>query len=467
MRGIITYGAYVPFRRLDKAAITATFGSGGGKGTRTVASYDEDTTSMGVEAARVALRAAPDAATPGALTFATSAPAYADRTNANVIHAALRLDTEVLTLDVAGSTRGGVGALRLALEGAGTTLVVASDVRIGLPTSPDEANGGDGAVALLVGDDTAGAVLAECVSVASASEEFVDRWRAPGSTNSKLWEERFGEIEYVPLAERAFAAALKQADLSADQITVAIVTGPHPRAVRTVSSKLGVAKIAGDLAGVVGYTGAAHPGLLLATVLDEAEPGQLIALVNLSDGCDVVLLRTTEAIAGFTSQRPVAAQIAGGGTVPYGKYLSWRGMVTVEPPRRPEPARPSSSAAARNEDWKYGFVGSKDNVTGQILMPPARLAAGSDRIDDMSPVPMADAVGTVITYTIDRMAYSPSPPIVFAVVDFDGGGRMPIELTDCEPGEVEIGTRVEMTFRRLFTADGIHNYFWKARPIHG
>jgi hypothetical protein len=27
--------------------------------------------------------------------------------------------------------------------------------------------------------------------------------------------------------------------------------------------------------------------------------------------------------------------------------------------------------------------------------------------------------------------------------------------------------RVEMTFRRLFTADGIANYFWKARPIRG
>jgi hypothetical protein len=22
-----------------------------------------------------------------------------------------------------------------------------------------------------------------------------------------------------------------------------------------------------------------------------------------------------------------------------------------------------------------------------------------------------------------------------------------------------------MTFRKLFTADGIHNYFWKARPL--
>ena len=25
----------------------------------------------------------------------------------------------------------------------------------------------------------------------------------------------------------------------------------------------------------------------------------------------------------------------------------------------------------------------------------------------------------------------------------------------------------EMTFRRLFTADGIHNYFWKGRPVRG
>ncbi|MDX6584641.1 MAG: hydroxymethylglutaryl-CoA synthase, partial [Solirubrobacterales bacterium] len=55
--------------------------------------------------------------------------------------------------------------------------------------------------------------------------------------------------------------------------------------------------------------------------------------------------------------------------------------------------------------------------------------------------------------------------IVFAVVDFDGGGRFPIELTDVRETDVGIGTRVEMTFRKLFTADGIHNYFWKARPV--
>jgi uncharacterized OB-fold protein len=78
---------------------------------------------------------------------------------------------------------------------------------------------------------------------------------------------------------------------------------------------------------------------------------------------------------------------------------------------------------------------------------------------------MAGAAGTIATFTIDRLAYSPSPPVVFAVVDFDGGGRLPVELTDVDLDQVQIGARVALTFRKLFTADGIHNYFWKARVV--
>ena len=88
-----------------------------------------------------------------------------------------------------------------------------------------------------------------------------------------------------------------------------------------------------------------------------------------------------------------------------------------------------------------------------------------DAVDDMEPVGMADAVGTVVTSTVDRLAYSPSPPIVFAIVDFDEGGRYAVELTDTDADEIRTGVRVEMTFRRLFSADGIHDYFWKARPV--
>ena len=88
-------------------------------------------------------------------------------------------------------------------------------------------------------------------------------------------------------------------------------------------------------------------------------------------------------------------------------------------------------------------------------------------VDDMEPVRMADVPATIATFTIDRLAYSPSPPMVVAVIDFDGGGRFRCEMTDVDPDKVKIGDRVAMTFRRLFTADGVHNYFWKARPISG
>ena len=51
------------------------------------------------------------------------------------------------------------------------------------------------------------------------------------------------------------------------------------------------------------------------------------------------------------------------------------------------------------------------------------------------------------------------------MVDFDGGGRYRCEMTDVDPESITTGTRVEMAFRRLYTAEGVHNYFWKARPV--
>jgi uncharacterized OB-fold protein len=88
-----------------------------------------------------------------------------------------------------------------------------------------------------------------------------------------------------------------------------------------------------------------------------------------------------------------------------------------------------------------------------------------DSIDQMEPEPFSSSQATVATYTQDRLAYSLQPPVVVAMLDFDQGGRFSCQLTDVDPQSIKIGDRVEMTFRRLHTADGIHNYFWKARPL--
>ena len=456
-RGIVGAGAYVPHRRLDRSTIAAVAGGGGGKGTRSVAGYDEDTTTMGVEAGRRALRGI-GADAIDALWFSTVAPAYADKTNATTVHAALRVSRESPAFDANGAVRSAVGALRATLGGVGTHLVVSADLRGGLAGGPDEAVFGDGAAALVVADDCAERpVIAEVIGKGGATEEFLDRWRAPGATRSKVWEERFGETRYVPLGQAAWDDALKHAGLVADQVDRAIVTGTHGRANGALVKKLGLGeRLVDDLAATVGNTGAAHPALLLTAALEAAEPGQVLALVTLADGADVLLFRITDAITAWSPAQSVAGQATGGAPIDYGTYLRWRGLLPVEPPRRPEPARPSASAAGRSSDWKFGFVGSGDDA-GAVHLPPMP--------GDTSAVPMADTAGTIVTFTVDRLAYSPSPPVVFAVVDFDGGGRLPVELTDVDLDQVRSGARVELTFRKLFTADDIHNYFWKARIV--
>jgi 3-hydroxy-3-methylglutaryl CoA synthase len=464
MRGIVAYGTYVPYWRLDRKAIGEALGVPAGSGTRAVASYDEDTTSMAVEAARAALRGS-RGVSPETLYFATSDPAYLDKTNATAIHAALDLAPAVMAVDMAGSVRSAAGALRVALDARGPSLAAMSDVRTGLPAGADEREGGDAAAAFLCGDD---GVLAEPLGSASATAEFLDRWRLPGESASRQWEERFGEAAYVPLGESALAEALKQAGVTAQTLTRLVVAGPHGRAVKRVAAGAGVTKeaVGDDLATVVGNTGAAHAGLLLADAFDRAKPDEVIAVVSLADGADVTVWRTTAAIGRRTASATVADQIASAkGRVAYNTWLTWRSFLRREPPRRPDPQPPEAPPSFRSEAWKFAFTGSRCQACGTRHLPPQRVCVKCQAVDRMAPERLADVPATIATFTIDRLAFSPSPPMVAAVIDFEGGGRYQCELTDVDPKTVAIGNRVEMTFRRLLTAGGVHNYFWKARPL--
>jgi 3-hydroxy-3-methylglutaryl CoA synthase/uncharacterized OB-fold protein len=469
MRGIVAWGTYLPYRRLDRAEIAAVAGQGGGRGRRTVASYDEDPTTMAVEAGRRALRTLQGGASSIDLALLCAVtPAYADRTNATALHAALRLAAEARAFDLGLSTRSGLGGLLVGFDGTGTTFIATADIRTGLAGSAEEANGGDAAVAFVVAEDAPDRhVVAHLLSSAGVTHEFVDRWRTPGETRSKVWDEKFAEVTYVPLGSKAWSEALIEAELVPGDITAAAVAAPTARIAKAMAGTLGGVTIVDDFSATVGQTGAAQPGLLLAHLLEQAAPGDVVALVTLADGAEALILQVTEAAAHYRPAVTVADQVAAGAPLQYGKFLAWRGTLAVEPPRRPEPPRVSATAAARSDDWKFGFVGSRDPQTGSIHLPPIRVSADGERTDQMEPWPMADAIGTVATYTVDRMVYSPSPPVVFAVVDFDDGGRLPIELCDCDADEVSVGSRVEMTFRRLYTADGIANYFWKGRLVRG
>jgi len=440
------YAAYLPSWRI----------AGISRGNRVVAAFDEDSTTMAAQAAGALLRGVGTRAVVPTLHFATTSPAYLDKTNATAIHAALGLDRGTFAADVIGSARSGVAAIRAAAAQGG--LAVLADVRTGRPGSADEKLGGDGAAAFLFGT---GPGIAELEARTSLSAEFLDRWRRPQSDTGEQWEERFGFEEYADLVREAVAAVLDDAGLDgADHV---VLTSPNSAVNKRVGSlvKGGLSTTGSP----IGHAGAADVGLALAAVLDIAGPGETILVVSAADGCDAFLLRTTELLAERRQASPVAAQLASSREVDHLTYLSWRGLVELELPRRPEPDRPAGPPAGRATGWKFGFNGSRCTSCEMAHLPPQRVCRGCGAQDEMSVVPGTRLVGKVATYTVDRLAFSPSPPVLVVVVDFDGGGRASLELADADPNALGVGDRVELTFRRFFTAGNVHNYFWKARPL--
>ena len=466
MAGITSYAGYVPYARIRRSTLAAALNTPPGPGSRAVAGFDEDTTTMAVEAGRLALGAAPAGVSPRTVLFSTTVPAYQDKANATTIHAALDLDADVFAADVNGSVRSGTAAMRAGLESPTSTLVTLADIRTGLPGSADERDGGDAAAAFLFGD---GPAIADFIGGASATGEFLDRWRTPGDVSSRAWEERFGEHAYAPHVQAALQG-IKDCGVGPEEVDHLVVSGLPGRAVRSAVRSAGIAgeAVADDLSATVGNSGTAHPGLLLAAVLDRAKPGDVIAVVTLSDGCDVLVFRATDRLASFRPAATVAAQVeAGRGDLDYLTFLTWRGLLRREPPRRPDPSPPAAPPALRGHAWKFAFTASRCQRCSTRHLPPQRVCLECNAADEMTPERLADTKATIATHTIDRLAFSPSPPVVVGVLDFDGGGRYQCELTDVDAGEVAIGDRVEMTFRKMFTADGVHNYFWKARPIRG
>ena len=445
MKGLVGYATYLPRYRLAGGDI------GVRRGDRVVAAFDEDSTTMAV----AAIADIPQSHSANALYFATSTPAYADKTNATAIHAALGLPLDALAVDLCGSGRSGFAAILAAASSGG--IAASADVRVGRPGSADEKLGGDGAAALLFGADEQ--AIAEVLATASLTAEVMDRWRATTSVTGEQWEERFGAERYAALIRAAVERVLDTAGLTG--VDHVVLTCPNSGIIKRASTLVKGEKSV--VTSPIGFSGACDAALGLCTVLDTAEAGETVLMLSAVDGCDAMLLRTTSALSQARQPHPVSAQRAGGLPVSYLTYLSWRGLVEREPPRRPEPDRPSGPAAGRSALWKFGLCGSRCDACGFIHLPPARVCKHCGATDQMTGLPVAGRRGAVATCTVDHLAYSPSPPVVQAVIDVAGGGRFTCEVADAEPDRIRVGSPVEFTFRRLFTAGGVHNYFWKAR----
>lgn len=465
MVGIMRYGAYIPFNRLERTRIGEAFGKSVISGEKAVANYDEDSITMAV-AASLDCCENYDTKQLDAVYFASTTAPYREKQCATVLAGALDMKKNARSADFAGSLRIGSSALLAAADAAAAgadVLVSASDCRLGAADGQNELLFGDGAAAFLLGDHD---VIAEISGWYSISSDFHDLWRSADDTFVRSWEERFALLEaYNKVVPKAAKAVMEKLCLQPKDFSKVVLYAHSGRYQLEMAKKLGFRpdQLQDGYYGTVGNTGTASAPMMLVGALEKAAPGGRILYLGYGEGCDAIVFTVTESMGKLQPRPGISKWIANKkSTMNYEKYLRWRGLLSTEPARRPRTMRSSLPEYYRVPEKNLALYGSRCTACGTPQFPNTRICVECQAVDQMEPYRFYGRKAVIATYTVDYLAESQDPPNVIVVVDFEGGGRIFCHLVDCDLDKIRIGMEVNMSFRSLQTVDGIHTYFWKA-----
>ncbi len=465
MAGIVSYGAYVPTYRLPRDLIGQEWGTPSLGGERAIANYDEDSLTLAVNASVDALGGRDPQQLAGVFFASTTSP-YREKQAAATVATVLDAKSEIRTMDFTDTLRAGTSALLTALDlvQAGQQLLVCSgDSRIGEPDTQQEQNYGDAGGAILIGTEN---VLAEVVGTYTISQEFLGTWRTGEQDYLRSFpggfENKFGYNRFVASAVKG---VLDKCNLSAQDITNAAIAGPSQRAMQGALRGLGLdvnSQVQDTFWNTIGDSGTAQPLVLLAAVLERSKPGDLILIAGYGDGGDAAIFRVTDAIAEYQLVRSVYSQIEVKRTMSsYGKYARFRKLMKKDYSTEDQS---TPVVLLRDKNEILPLHGGKCPSCGMIQFPIHRICVECGHRDGLEEVKLT-RTGKLFTFTHDYLTQTPDPPTTHAVIDLDGGGRVFVQMTDCEPERVAIGMSLELTFRKYHEGFGIKNYFWKARPI--
>jgi hydroxymethylglutaryl-CoA synthase len=471
MAGITAAGAYIPIYRLKREEIGKMWGGRGGGGSKAVAAYDEDTITMAVAAVLDCLKRGGGGV--NGLSLATTTAPYREKLSAAVVATAADIPDECHTADFTDSLRSGTAALKAALDtvAAGSVkkvMVVAADSRQGAAKGAFEQALGDGAAALTIGSEK---VIAEVEGSYSLFNDFTDIWRLEDDKYPRSAEGRFiDDVGYLPTMQAAVAGLMKKYKLAVKDFVKVVYYASDARQHAALARRLKLeqSQVQDPLFNDIGNTGAAAGFLMLIAALEKAKTGDRIIFISYGDGADAFVLRVTDEIKKFQKNPVVSNLLAGKMEVTYGQYATWRGLIQAEASTLPDRSQLSLQGRWRERKVIMALYGSKCKKCGtpqmvQIGQTP-RICVNCQTKDEFEPYKFADKKAVLFTYAIDQLMPTLNPPGVNGVIDFEGGGRMICELTDCDINKMKVGMAVEMSFRKMFTNKGVINYFWKAKP---
>jgi len=288
---ILGYGAYIPFYRLLTSEIARVWKRGGSGPNleKTVASMDEDTVTMAIEASSHAMKMA-GIAELGAVFVGTESKPYAVKPTSTMVAQALG-QHHTLAADLEFACKAGTEAIQVitGLVGSGMIeagLAIGMDTAQGRPGDDLEYSAASGGAAYVIGRSGKDAVaLIDCsTSFVSDTAEY---WRRAHEKYPRHLSRFTGEPAYFSHIETSVKTLFKETGYKPSDFAHAVFHQPNPRFPVEVASRLGFSMEqikTGLLNPMIGNTYAGNSLIGLAAVLDEAKPGDKILLASFGSG---------------------------------------------------------------------------------------------------------------------------------------------------------------------------------------
>ncbi|MHA1751414.1 MAG: OB-fold domain-containing protein [Candidatus Helarchaeota archaeon] len=471
---IKSWGTYLPGYKLPRKKIGEAWDFPIVPGTKSVANYDEDSITMAVEAGLECLKGI-DLKSVDGLFFASTTAPYAEKLNASLITTVLDLNDDILTNDFLGTTRAATTALRVAYDtikagDAKNILIVTSDKRDPEPLTMYEYAFGDAAASVLVSSEPG---IANIEGYYSISTNTVGPYRRSFDEFVRTFEIKVEtKLNYTDSMVRAFKGLMEKFELTPDKVDKAAYYAPDPRFHGTIAKimKFDKKAVVDPLWMDLSNVGTPLPFISLATVFEKVKEGQNILLGGYGDGADAFYLTGTGSGKELSKDRmKVKKRIRKQKTLDnYNTYLKNRYLVKSKKPL----TRKASPVLIWREALRvHKLYGIKCKNCGAVQYPNWRacMVCGAKDNWELYKLPRH---GTIYTFTLDHLIGAEyfETPVPRCVIELDGGGRILLNMTDCNPYEVKIGDKVDIIFRKLHEGGDLEQhqnmigYYYKCKP---
>ncbi len=341
MPGIVGYGFYCPKKRITAEEIARVWNKDGKKISaglgikeKAVAAWDEDTSTISVEAARLALEVANiNPKEIDAIYVGSESHPYAVKPTASIVGEALNVGQDYMCADLEFACKAGTAGLQIVYGFAKAGLIryglaIGADTAQGRPGDALEFTAGSGGAAFIVGTKPT-EIIAEINDTYSFTTDTPDFWRRQHAEFPRHAGRFTGEPAYFKHVINAAKKMMEKARMGPKDFTHVVFHQPNGKFPVRAAKILGFNEEQIKQGLITPYIGNTYSGssmIGLASVLDVAKPDDKILVTSYGSGSgsDAFIMTITKNIEKKRAKVPVLKAIEEKEYIDYAQYIIHR-----------------------------------------------------------------------------------------------------------------------------------------------